>query len=107
MRRDISPTCQIRAELRMKSGHSFWAKYRETSHTSDLHGLFNDYWGSGDHQFTVLGQSLSRMSLGMSDSSADTIVIGKYTGSLELHFSANATVRTSAISHRRRLRMSA
>ena len=57
--RDVSPTSQIRAEARMKSGHSIWAKYREASETIDLHGLFNDYWSSNDHEFTLLGQSLS------------------------------------------------
>ena len=48
---------KLRAELRMKSGHSFWAKYRETSEIFDLDGLFGDYWGSDKHRFTVLGQS--------------------------------------------------
>jgi len=55
--RDVSPTSQIRAEVRMKSGHSMWAKYREASELIDLDGLFNDYWSSNDHEFTVLGQS--------------------------------------------------
>ncbi len=57
MYRDVSPTSQIRAEVRMKSGHSMWAKYREASELIDLDGLFNDYWSSNDHEFTVLGQS--------------------------------------------------
>ena len=59
MYRDVSPTSQIRAEVRMKAGHSIWAKYREASEVVDLVGLFNDYWSSNDHEFTVLGQSLS------------------------------------------------
>ena len=59
MYRDVSPTTQIRAEVRMKSGHSIWAKYREASEVIDLHGLFNEYWSSNDHEFTVLSQSLS------------------------------------------------
>ena len=74
MCRDVSPTSQIRAELRMKSGHSFWAKHRETSGAFDLSGLFNDYWSSGDHQFTVLGQSLSPMSPRKSDREAQTLL---------------------------------
>jgi hypothetical protein len=57
----------MRAEVRMKSGHSFWAKYREGSEVIDLHGLFNDYWSSNNHEFTVLGQSLSPMCLSISD----------------------------------------
>ena len=73
-RRGVSPTSQIRAELQMKSGHSFWAKHREASDTFDLHGLFDDYWSSDDHQFTVLGQSLSPMSLRMSDREAQTLL---------------------------------
>ncbi len=57
MNRDVSPTSQIRAEVRMKSGHSFWAKHQEASEIIELHGLFNDYWSSDDHEFTVLSQS--------------------------------------------------
>jgi len=57
--RDVSPTSQIRAEVRMKRGHSFWATYREASDVVDLDGLFNDYWSSNNHEFTVLSQSLS------------------------------------------------
>ena len=59
--RDVSPTSQIRAELRMRTGHLFWTRYQETSDIFDLHGLFSDYWSSDDHQFTVLGQSSSPM----------------------------------------------
>ena len=51
----------------MKSGHSVWAKYREASEVIDLHGLFNDYWSSVDHEFTVPSQSLSPTSLHISD----------------------------------------
>ena len=57
--RDISPTSQIRAEVRMKSGHSVWAKYREASEVIDLDGLFGYYWSSDDHDLTGLSQSLS------------------------------------------------
>jgi hypothetical protein len=49
----------MRAEIRMKRGHSFWATYRETSEVIYLQGLFDDYWGSNSHEFTVLSQSLS------------------------------------------------
>src|SRR5882757_4443488 len=57
--RDVSPTSQIRAEVRMKSGHSVWAKYREAGEIIDLDGLFSEYWSSVNHEFTVLSQSLS------------------------------------------------
>ena len=60
MYRGISLTSQIRAEIRMKSGHSIWARYREASEVIDLHGLFNDYWSYNTDKFTVLSQSLSR-----------------------------------------------
>ena len=54
--REVSPTTQIRAVVRMKSGHSFWAKHRETNEVTDLDGLFSDYWSSKNHEFTVLSQ---------------------------------------------------
>ena len=57
--RGVPPTSQILAEVRMKSGHSIWAKYREAREFIDLHGLFSDYWNSTNHEFTVFGQSLS------------------------------------------------
>src|SRR5258706_16367055 len=49
----------LRAEVRMKGSHSIWTKYQEASEVIDLHGLFNDYWSSNNHKFTMLGQSLS------------------------------------------------
>ena len=55
--RDISPASQIRAEARMESGHSFWAKNREAGGFIDLDRLFADYWSSSKHEFTVLSQS--------------------------------------------------
>ena len=67
MYRDVSPTSQIRAEVRMKSGHSVWAKYREASEVIELNALFGDYWSSGNNKFAVLGQSLSPTSLYRSD----------------------------------------
>ena len=57
--RDVSPTTQIRAEVRMKIGHSVWAKYREGNEAIDLDGIFSDYWSSNNHEFTVLSESLS------------------------------------------------
>ena len=57
----------LRAEVRMKSGHSVWAKYRDTSEVLDLDGLFSEYWSSDNHEFTVLSQSLSPTSPHRSD----------------------------------------
>ena len=59
MYRDVSPTSQIRTEVRMKIGNSIWTKYRVGSGVIDLDRLFNEYWSSNDHDFIVLGQSLS------------------------------------------------
>ena len=58
MYRDVSPTSQIRAEVRMQRGRSFWATYQETSEVIELHGVLNDYWSSSDDEFTILSQSL-------------------------------------------------
>jgi hypothetical protein len=55
--RGVSPTTQIRAEVRMKIGHSVWTKYREANEVIELDGLFDDYWSSNNHEFTVLSQS--------------------------------------------------
>ena len=57
--RGVSPTSQIRAEVRMKSGRWVWAKYREANESIDLDGPFNGYWSSDNHEFTALGQSSS------------------------------------------------
>ena len=65
--RDVSPTSQIRADFQMKSGHSVWAKYREASEVIDLDGLFSDYWGSNNVEFTVLSQSIPLTSPHKSD----------------------------------------
>src|SRR5258706_16131859 len=55
--RDICPTSQIRAEVRMKK---FWTRHREARQAIDLDGLFSDYWSSGNNEITVLSQSLSQ-----------------------------------------------
>ena len=57
--RGVSPTSQIHAEVRMKSGRWVWAKYQEAKEAIDLDRLFNAYWSSNDRKLTALGQSLS------------------------------------------------
>ena len=100
--RGVSPTSHIRAEVQIKSGHSFWAKYREAGEAIELDGLFKDYWNSNDREFTVLSQSLSPPSPCISsDRRAEPVVIGKHSGSLEVRFFANDTVRPFAIAHPR------
>ena len=56
-----------RAEIQMRSGHLFWARYQEASEIIDLDGLFSDYWSSSKHEFTVLSQSSSPISPHKSD----------------------------------------
>jgi hypothetical protein len=72
--RGVSPTSQIRAEVQTKSGHWFWARYREASEVIDLHELFNDYWSSVNHEFTVLSQSLSPTTSRISDSEGQRLL---------------------------------
>ena len=84
----------------MRSGHSVWAKYQEGNEVIDLHGLFSDYWSSTNDNFTVMSQSSSPTSPCISsDRRAGDIIIGKHSGSLEVRFSANDTVRPFATAH--------
>ena len=53
--RDICPTSQIRAEVRMKK--KFSARHWEARQVIDLDGLFSDYWTSSNNELAVLGQS--------------------------------------------------
>ena len=57
--RDISPTSELRVEIQMKKGHSFWATHRQMGDVVDHQSLLNDYWSSNEHEFTVLSQSYS------------------------------------------------
>src|SRR5258706_15818303 len=54
--RDICPTSQIRAEIRMKN---FWTRPREARQVIGLHEVFSEYWGASNNEFTVSSQSLS------------------------------------------------
>ena len=98
--RDISPTSKMRTEIRMRSGHLFWAKHRQGSEVVDLQALFNEYWGSTKRDFTVPSQSSPpQPSSLISDRRAEVVVIRKYRWSLELRFSINTTVRIHAPAH--------
>jgi len=57
MRRGISPKSEMRAEIQMRTGHSFWTKIRRPSEPIDLQALFNDYRSTIKHVFTVSSQS--------------------------------------------------
>ena len=58
---------KLRTEVQMRSGHSFWAKYREAGDVIDVDGLFSDYWSSNNREFTILSQSFSPNSPHRSD----------------------------------------
>jgi len=90
----------LQVEVGKKSGHSFWAKYREASEVIELNGLISDYWSLNDHAFTVMSQSSSSTSQRItSDERTAGVVIGRNSGSLEVQFSINDTVRTFSIAH--------
>ena len=57
MYRDVSSISKIRAELQMRSGHSFWAKIRQKSDTVDIQELLKEYWDSTEHELTIPSQS--------------------------------------------------
>ena len=83
----------------MRSGHLFWAKDRQRSEEIDSQALFDQYWGSNKHEFTLPSQSCLPTSPLISERRAEVVVIGKYRWSLELRFSANNTVRLLATAH--------
>jgi len=56
MCRDVSPASELRAEIEMKSGYLLWAKSRQKSEAIDLQALFDEYWSSSKHEFTVPSQ---------------------------------------------------
>ena len=96
--RGVSPTSLIRVEFRKRSGHAYWAHYREASEVIDLNVLFSNYWNSDDQEFTVTSQSSSLTNPRISsDGRTEEVAIGKHTRSLELRFSANNTVRTFSL----------
>jgi len=49
----------MRIEIQMRSGHLIWAKNRLASELIDLQALFDDYWSSNKHEFTVPSKSSS------------------------------------------------
>ena len=57
MCRDVCPTSEMRAQIQMKSGHSIWAKYKQSDEVIDLQELFSDYWSSDKHEFMVPSES--------------------------------------------------
>ena len=57
MCRDISTTSEMRVEIQRITRILFWEKRRRANEVIDLQGLFDEYWNSPEHEFTVLSQS--------------------------------------------------
>jgi hypothetical protein len=53
----VSPTSDVRVEIQMSSGYFFWAQNRYAAEVIDLQELFNGYWSSNKHEFTLPSQS--------------------------------------------------
>ena len=70
MCRDISPISEMRIETQMRSGHLLSAKSRLASGLIDAQAIYNDYWGSTKHEFTVPSESSSPVSSLVSDHEA-------------------------------------
>ena len=87
----------------MKSGLFRLGKEEQGSKEIDCQELFKDYWNTTAHEFAVQGQSEPPNDSFADREGAADILIGKYSFSLELQFSAEVTVRLLAISHRRLL----
>jgi hypothetical protein len=88
----------------MRNAYSPWAKWKQTSNEIDIESLFNDYWNTDKHEFTVSSQSWPANGPFISDREvADVVAVGKHSGSLDLQFSANPTVRLFATVHSRQL----
>jgi len=94
----------MRVEIQVKSGLLKWGKQEQGSEEIDLQALFKDYWTTTTHEFLVRGQLESQTSpLITNREGAAVIVTGKHSHPLELHFSAEATVRLLTFVHRRLL----
>jgi len=87
MSRGVSPISEVRIQIRMRSGQFLWARNRSASEVIDLQALFNDYWSSNKHEFTVPSQSRSPTSPFVSDregqetflsSEGITVIIGHW-----------------------------
>ena len=93
MCRDVSPASELRAEIQMKRGYLILTKNLQKSETIDLQALFDDYWSSSKHEFTISSQCDHEAVVSYLTRGAEDLVIGKHRWSLELRFSANTTVR--------------
>jgi hypothetical protein len=84
----------MRVEIQVKSGHLQLGKKEQGTIEIDCEALFKDYWRTMAHEFPVQGQleSITKFFIADREGTAD-IIAGKHSYSLELHFSAEVTVR--------------
>jgi hypothetical protein len=75
MCRAISLASNIRIVIQTKSGYLWWARDRQGSEMINLEPLFDDYWSSDKHEFTLPSQSLSPTSALVSHSEAQRILL--------------------------------
>ena len=47
----------MRVEIQRITRHLFWEKSRQVIEVIDLHEIYNEYWDSTKHEFTLLSQS--------------------------------------------------
>ena len=94
----------MRIEIQMQSSHLPWGKKEQGSKEVDCQGLFDDYWSTTAHEFSVRSELESPTSPFIADrEGAADIVAGKHRCYMELQFSAEVTVRPLAIAYRRLL----
>ena len=53
MCREVSSISEMRAEIHMRTGHSYWAKNRQNSVTIDIEGPLKEYWASTKREFGI------------------------------------------------------
>ena len=94
----------MHVEIQVKSSLLKWGKQEQGSKKINFKALFKDYWNTTAHEFLVRGQLESPTSRFITDrEGAADIVTGKHSHPLELHFSAEVTVRLPTIVHGRLL----
>jgi hypothetical protein len=104
MYRFVSPTSEMRVDIRMRKASPAWAKWKQTGNEINIESVFNDYWNTNKHEFIVSSQSWPACGPLISDREiADVIAFGKHSGLLDLQFSSNPTVRLFAKTHARQL----
>jgi hypothetical protein len=97
----------MRVKIQRVTFYLLKEKGTQANEVIDLQGISNEYWHSARHEFIVLSQLRCPMSSLMTNKWAEDVVIGKNHVSLELRFSADATVRYFTSKHLSQLTMSA